>query len=278
MKIAVLSGKGGTGKTFVSVNLAVTAKKSMYIDCDVEEPNGHVFLRPQNISEEMISVKKPVFDYEKCIGCRKCVDFCRYGALVFVKNKPKLFPDICHSCGGCELICPVKAVSEKDERIGMIQRGEYKKVSVKTGILDPGVPSGVPLIHACVREEDQDQIMVIDCPPGSACTVIESIEDADFCVIATEPTIFGLHNFKMVQELVMILGKPYGVVINKLESFKNPMDQYCIEKHLPLLAHIPFKEELFQSNAEGLIACEIDDEIAGIFEKMFARIKNEVTT
>lgn len=229
MNIAVLSGKGGTGKTLLSVNMAAASESATYIDCDVEEPNGYLFFKPEEIVEENVSVKIPEVDKELCSGCRKCVDFCKFNALAFIKKAPIVFGDICHSCGGCSLLCPENAITEKDKVIGKIEKGKSQGIDVYTGILNTGEVSGVPIIEKLLEEnrksssngevsnniEGNERLSIIDCPPGSACIVMESIKDADFCVLVAEPTAFGSHNLEMVYELVSLFGKPFGVVLNK---------------------------------------------------------------
>ena len=216
MKIAVLSGKGGAGKTFTAVNLAAAAEKSVYIDCDVEEPNGHLFFKPQEIQKEEVTTKLPEFDPEKCNGCKACVELCKFHALIYIKEKPKVFQEVCHACGGCSLVCPNQAVREKERQVGMLEMGSHGDIRVITGILNLGEASAVPVIKKALQKgNSKEKNIIIDCPPGSACSVMESIEDADYCLLVAEPTAFGFHNFCMVHELAGILGKPCGVVINK---------------------------------------------------------------
>ena len=217
MRIAVLSGKGGTGETLLSVNLAAVAKMSAYIDCDVEEPNGHLFFKPEDVREEEISVKIPKVNNELCNGCRKCVNFCKFNALAYIKNKLIVFDDVCHSCGGCILVCPEKALNEKEKVIGKVQKENSDQVKVYTGILNTGEASGIPIIKKLLAEDSLEahEKVFIDCPPGSACIVMESIKDADYCVLVAEPTLFGVHNLNMVYELVKLFNKPFGVVLNK---------------------------------------------------------------
>lgn len=275
MNIAVLSGKGGTGKTFVSCNLAATIGNSAYIDCDVEEPNGHLFFKPENVTENPVYVKLPQVIKTKCNQCRTCVDFCRFHALAFVKDRPMLFKGVCHSCGGCKIVCPENAIIEKNYQIGSIITGTYKTVIVKSGILNTGEESGVPIIKELLRSLPR-KTNVIDCPPGSACSVMESIREASFCVIVAEPTVFGIHNFKMVYELVKILNKPFGIVINKISSNANPMEKLCRELNLPVLERIPFDSKIAAQNAAGNIAYETNDQIKIIFDRLYTKI-SEVT-
>ncbi|HPF19333.1 MAG: ATP-binding protein [Eubacteriales bacterium] len=277
MKIAVLSGKGGTGKTFVSVNLAAAASSSLYIDCDVEEPNGRLFFRPEHRNEETISVLLPVFDGALCDGCRKCVDFCKFNALVYIKEKPMVFPGICHSCGGCALVCPRGAVSETPRPIGVVEAGTSGNTAVVTGVLEPGEISGVPLIRAALaKASESDRPVVIDCPPGSGCAVLESVSEADYCVLVAEPTAFGLHNFAMVLELVNLLGKPCGVVINKTEGPYRELEEYCAEHHVNILCRIPYSTELATLGAKALIAVRENEEMAAVFRRLSDKIEKEV--
>ncbi len=255
MKIAVLSGKGGTGKTLVAVNLADVATNSVYTDCDVEEPNGHLFFKPTEISYQPVSMSIPTIDNNLCSGCRICVDFCRFNALAFIAGKPVLFEDLCHSCGGCAMLCPKSAITEKQNTIGKVMTGNSQNVTIITGILNTGRASGVPVIREVMRcLNNKTGLAVIDCPPGSACVVMESIKDADYCVLVAEPTIFGLHNLQMVTELVQLFHKPFGVVLNKCTAEANPSESYCKNKKLTILARIPFDKELGEISSNGEIA------------------------
>lgn len=277
MKIAVLSGKGGTGKTLVSVNLAAVAKESLYIDCDVEEPNGRLFFKPANVESENVSLKIPYADEKLCSGCRKCIDFCQFNALAFIMNKPMVFEDVCHSCGGCLLFCPEKALAEKDKIIGEVQRGFSENVTVITGILNPGEASGVPIIKKLLSENlERKEFTFIDCPPGSACPVMESIKEADFCILVTEPTLFGVHNLKMVYELVRLFKKPHAVVLNKCLEGENPAEKFCREKDLKILAKIPFESELGTMNSNALISVRENPKYRDIFSSLLQILAKEV--
>lgn len=199
MKIACLSGKGGAGKTLVAVNLIAAAGTGTYIDCDVEEPNGRLFLKPENLQTETVSTLLPDFDGDKCTGCRQCVEFCRFHAIMYIKEKPMVFPEVCHSCGGCMLVCPENAITEKNKPIGVFEMGNHGKIRVVTGVLNPGEATGVPVIRQALKKGEG--LTVIDCPPGSACSVMESVMEADYCVLVAEPTAFGFHNCKLSNNL-----------------------------------------------------------------------------
>lgn len=276
MKIAVLSGKGGTGKTFVSVNLAASSQKACYIDCDVEEPNGHLFLKPQESVKKDVTVKIPVIDNDKCNGCRTCINFCKFNALAYVGNKIKVFENVCHSCGGCALLCPQKAISEKNKSIGVIEQGKSQNVDVLTGILNTGEASGVPIIKELIdRIDKKTDLTIIDCPPGSACVVMESIKEADYCVLVAEPTQFGTHNLAMVYELVKLFNKPFGVVLNKCIDDENPSEEFCIKNDVSILQKIPFDNKLGKINSNGLIVSREMAKYKDIFSKLLKKIAKE---
>lgn len=277
MKIAVLSGKGGTGKTFISVNLAAAAGKAVYIDCDVEEPNGHLFLKSANFALEEVSVMVPQVQEELCKGCRKCVDFCKFNALAFVKDRPLVFKDICHSCGGCTFLCPEQAISEGKKAIGYIQTGTSENVMVVTGILNIGEASGVSIIQRLLKKtSDNPGLKILDCPPGSACAVMESIRDADYCILVAEPTVFGAHNLQMVYELANLFGKSCGVVLNKCLEGDNPSEEFCLRNKLNILERIPFSAELGTLNANAQIAVRENQAYRNLFLDLLRKVAREV--
>ena len=278
MRIAVLSGKGGTGKTLVSVNLAAAAKTSTYIDCDVEEPNGHLFLKPEGVQEEEISVQIPKVNNELCNGCRKCVDFCNFNALAYIKDKLIIFDDVCHSCGGCILVCPEKALTEKAKVIGKVQKGVSGEVTVWTGVLNTGEATGIPIIKKLLTANSlqADQLTFIDCPPGSACIVMESIKDADYCVLVAEPTLFGVQNLNMVYELVKLFNRPFGVVLNKCLEEENLAEKFCLEKSIKILGRIPFDNELGTLNSNAEIAVNKNEKYRELFSSLLDTVTKEV--
>ena len=278
MRIAVLSGKGGTGKTLVSVNLAAAAKTSTYIDCDVEEPNGYLYFKPENVQEEEISLKIPKADNKLCNGCRKCVDFCKFNALAYIKGKLIVFEDVCHSCGGCVMFCSEKALTERERVIGKVQRGTSGQVAIYTGILNTGEASGIPIIKKLLVENkaEANKLTFIDCPPGSACIVMESIWEADYCILVAEPTLFGVHNLNMVYELVKLFDKQCGVVLNKCLDGENPAEKFCLEKNIKILGQIPFDNELGMLNSNADIAVRKNEKYQAIFSSLVEIIKMEV--
>jgi len=277
MKIAVLSGKGGTGKTLVSVNLAAAAKEAVYIDCDVEEPNGYLFFKPEKIESEEVSIKIPFVDEKLCAGCRKCVDFCKFNALAYIGSKLYIFEEVCHSCGGCVLFCPEKALSERDKGIGEVQKGVSGNVTVITGILNTGEASGIPIIRKLLDDKNEGKdLTFIDCPPGSACIVMESIKDADYCILVAEPSLFGAHNLAMVYELIKLFKKPHGVVLNKCLDAENPSEKFCMEKGIKILGKLPFDNELGTMNSNALISARKSEKYRDMFSSMLKTVMKEV--
>ncbi len=277
MKIAVLSGKGGTGKTLVAVNLAAAAKESIYIDCDVEEPNGYLFFKPRDIKSEKITIKIPIIDERLCKGCRKCVDFCKFNALAYINDKLIVFDEVCHSCGGCVLFCPEKALTEKEKIIGEVQRGVSDNVTVITGILNTGEASGIPIIKKLLSDTSAGKgLTFIDCPPGSACIVMESIKDADYCILVAEPTLFGVHNLNMVYNLVRLFDKPHGAILNKCLDGENPAEKFCIEKGIQILGKISFDNELGTLNSNALISVRENMKYRDMFSALLQTVTKEV--
>lgn len=279
MVIAVLSVKGGTGKTLVSVNLASAADESAYVDCDVEEPNGHLFFKPEGVQETAVSVLIPELNDQRCDGCRACVDFCRFHALAFINNKPLVFDEVCHSCGGCILVCPKKALTEKEKIIGKVQKGKSDQVTTYTGILHIGEASGVPIIQRLLSKErvDENKLTIVDGPPGSACMAMESIKDADYCVLVAEPTLFGVHNLDMVYQLVKLFQKPFGVILNKCLEDENPAETFCIENHIRILGRIPFDTNLGSLYSNAKIAVREKAFYWEMFSALLDTIREEVS-
>ncbi|NLY73110.1 MAG: ATPase [Tissierellia bacterium] len=276
MKIAVLSGKGGTGKTLVSVNLAAAAGKASYLDCDVEEPNGHLFFKPEGIETRQVKVPVPRVDKELCDGCRKCVDCCTFNALAHTGKELMILDRICHSCGGCVLVCPQKALSEEYRVIGRVERGLWQDVEVHTGILNTGEAISTPILEDLMNQvRGLDGIVIIDAPPGSACNVMESIKEADYLLLVAEPSIFGLHNLEMVHELAQVFDKPFGVVLNKVTEQFNPSEQYCLDKKLRILAKIPFDFELGEISSNGGIAYNESPRFRLLFGDLLKEVLDE---
>ncbi len=273
--LAILSGKGGTGKTLVSVNLASVAKKATYIDCDVEEPNGNLFFNPTKEFGKLVTVKKPVVDDALCDGCHICVDFCAFNALALIGNRLMIFDDICHSCGGCLHVCPQKALSEQESPVGEMSIGQSGTVRSISGYMNIGESSGVPIIAELLKHKD-DGLTIIDAPPGSSCLVTESVRLSDFCILIAEPTIFGSHNLAMVYSLVSLLGKPCAVVLNKTMEGGNPSEEFCIKNSIPIIGRIPFDKKLGSLNSVGKIVAREDEHYHEVFSSILKKALEEV--
>ncbi len=276
MKISVLSGKGGTGKTFLSVNLSQVASDSVYIDCDVEEPNGNLYFKAKDSKIKNVDVPVPVVDQDKCTGCKKCVEFCQFNALAYVGGKLKIFNELCHSCGGCSLLCPENALKEINRTIGKVEFGFSDGIQIKTGELNIGEATGVPIIEKLLEDMDYSKNNIIDCPPGSSCQVMESIKGSDFSLLVIEPTKFGVHNINLVYELVKIFDIPYGAVINKDMGDSKIAEEFCEKNNIKILGKIPYDEEMGKLNSDGYIVAKENKKFEKIFKEILDKIEKEV--
>lgn len=238
MNIAVLSGKGGTGKTTVSTNLAL-ALKANYIDCDVEEPNGFLFLKPTVYTEEKVMVEYPIIDDDKCTNCGACVKACQFNALAKVKDDIMLFQKLCHGCGACEIACEYGAITYGERETGKVEKGSVRDINCSRGVLNISEPMAVPVIRELLNGLSR-RINLIDCPPGTSCNVVNSLKYADGAILVTEPSEFGLHDLKMAVELVRMYDIPFGIVINKDDGKDNIVKKYCKEENIELIGTIPY--------------------------------------
>ncbi len=278
IRIAVASGKGGTGKTTVSTNLVVQAARSgepvVYGDCDVEEPNGHLFLQPEILTEEPFSLEIPVVIKERCTGCGRCGEVCEYSAIVIINKHVLTFPEMCHSCGGCWLACPEEAIELGKRDIGMVETGKaYKMVEFVQGRLRIGEAMAPPLIRAVKLVASEAALQVLDAPPGTSCPVIVTVQDADYVVLVTEPTPFGLHDLTLAVDMLRELNKKFGVVINRCNVGNQEVQEYCHGESIEILAEIPDDRKVAEAYARGKIAVNALPGYQGLFQKLLERIK-----
>jgi len=276
MQIAIASGKGGTGKTTVATNLAQVASRSgpsvAYLDCDVEEPNGHIFLKPEITHREPVGKLTPQVDSDACTLCGKCGEICQYSAIVRVGESVLVYPELCHGCGGCLLVCPDDAITEVSREIGVLETGQAGRIRFAQGLLNVGEPMSPPLVKAVKSTAFQADLIVVDAPPGTSCPVIEAVRGADFVVLVTEPTPFGLHDLKLAVEMVRALGLPFGVVINRAGLDGRETRAYCAARRIPVLQEIPDDRKLAEAYSRGVMACEALPEYDAVFAALLESV------
>jgi len=277
MIISVASGKGGTGKTTVATNLAAALGAGVqFMDCDVEEPNAHLFLNPEMVHMQSAFTPVPVIDEEKCTYCRKCADICRFNAIAVAGKTVMVFPELCHSCGGCSVICPEDAVGETGRELGKIESGRIGAGDFVHGILRVGEAMAPPLIKKVLDYKQDDRINIIDAPPGTSCPVIAAMKDADFVLLVTEPTPFGLHDLKLAFEAVKRLDIPCGLVINRADLGDDGVLRYARAEKLPVLMEIPFDRRIAETYSRGELLVAALPEWQAAFRRLYHQIEEQI--
>jgi MinD superfamily P-loop ATPase len=257
MIISIASGKGGTGKTTIATNLAVAmAPEVKLLDCDVEEPNDHIFIQPRITYTEEFCLKVPQVDMGKCSLCGQCQEICQFKAIVVVGKSVLTFPELCHSCGGCFEVCPEDAITEVDRAMGIFERGTRDGLQFVYGSLYVGQVMAVPLIERVRAEIESGMLTIIDAPPGTSCPVISSVKGSDFVILVTEPTPFGLNDLKLAVGIVKILDIPHGIVINRSDLGDDKVKEYATEEGIPILMEIPFSRQIAESYSRGKLLVE----------------------
>jgi MinD superfamily P-loop ATPase len=269
MRLVIASGKGGTGKTTVATNLAVVAAldgiKTHLVDCDVEEPNCHLFLKPNISRRDAVRVAVPVVKDQLCNGCGECAEFCEFNALACIGGRVIIFPELCHGCGGCALVCPERAISEGSREIGVVEQGTTSGFKFTQGRLRIGEALVPPLIKKVKKVDNGSQLVIIDSPPGTSCPVIAAVTGSDFVVLVTEPTPFGLHDLELAVDTVRQLKYPFGVIVNRAGVGDDRVHQYCQKEGIPILLEIPDDIRIARAYSEGVMAVDAVPEISELF-------------
>ena len=279
MKVAIASGKGGTGKTTLAINLALSLGQVQVLDCDVEDPDVALFLKPEINGISPVQVNVPRVLPQNCTYCRKCAQFCEYNALVVLGDQWLITPELCKDCGGCYLVCPENALVPESRSIGSLEKGSVDiDRELITGRLSPGEVMATPLIKRVKQDIREERPVIIDCPPGSACSMIHAVENSDYCLMVTEPTPFGLHDLEQAVEVVRLMDIPIGVVINRSDLGSAPVREYCNREQIPVLLEIPYDESLARAYARSQPAVRDNPRWQPLFENLWRKIETIITS
>lgn len=277
MNISIASGKGGTGKTTIATNLALALSENhsvQFLDCDVEEPNAQFFLHPQITETHPVSLPIPEIIDERCTYCGRCAEICAYNALAVLKNKVLIFPDLCHGCGGCTLLCPEQAVQEKNSRVGELELGWAQNIQFIHGKMDIGQVMAPPIIRSIKNLLNSTRTVIIDAPPGTSCPVIESVKGSDFSILVTEPTPFGFNDLRLAVQTLKKMGIPFGVVINRADIGDRTVQDYCEQENVPVLLSIPMDRNIAVAYSRGKPLVEVEPSFKEKFIKLYERVQN----
>jgi len=270
---SVASGKGGTGKTTVAVNLALSLNNVQLLDCDVEEPNCHIFIKPVFEHKNTVFIPIPCIDQTKCDECGRCQEVCVYNAVAIVNKKVLIFPELCHGCGSCTYFCPNDAIKEENKEIGVVEIGRKGDIQFIHGKLNIGKMMAPPVIREVKKHINKKKTVIIDVPPGTSCPVITAIKDTDFVILVTEPTPFGLNDLSLTVEVVRKLKIPFGVIINRSDLGNKKTDEYCTGENIPILMRIPFSKKIAGIYSRGDSIVEALPEYREKFQRLFTKIK-----
>ncbi|RLB08225.1 MAG: (4Fe-4S)-binding protein [Deltaproteobacteria bacterium] len=276
MIISVASGKGGTGKTTIATNLALALGKIQFIDCDVEEPNAHLFLKPRIEKKMPVTIPIPRIDEDRCTHCGRCAEACEFNALVVFPQNVLVFDELCHGCGVCSYVCPEKVITEEEKEIGVIEMGSKDGIEFIHGRLNVGEPMAAPIIRVEKSLMKKEGTVILDAPPGTSCPVIETVKGGDFCLLVAEPTPFGLNDLELTVQMLKKLNVPMGVLINRADVGNEGVKEYCHNEGIPILLEIPMDRRIAKLYSEGIPLTEELPEYRDKFIDLFAQIKQIV--
>ena len=277
VKISIASGKGGTGKTTVAVNLARIFDGDVVLaDCDVEEPNAQLFLKTSGHNEKIVSLPVPEVNETLCDGCGLCSKICQFSAIVTFGTAPLVFPEMCHGCGGCTLVCPPKAISEHPRRIGVVETSRVDNITLVTGRLDVGVALAPPLIRSVKNTLPAKIDAILDAPPGTSCPVIAAIRDTDIVLLVTEPTPFGLNDLSLAVDMVRELGLPFGVIVNRMGAGDDRVQKFCQKENILTLMEIPDDRRIAENYSRGILMVDALPEYRKLFESLMQKIHTRI--
>ena len=277
MIISVASGKGGTGKTTIATSLAsVLGARAQLLDCDVEEPNCHILMKPDIDTREVVNLPVPKVNMDTCNLCGKCGEVCRFSAILVIGDTVMTFPEMCHGCGGCMLLCPEKAITEDFRELGVVETGSAGEVEFVQGVLRVGEAMSPPLIREVKKHINPRKIAILDAPPGASCPVINTVNNTHFIVLVTEPTPFGLHDLRIAIDAISPLGIPFGVVLNRSDVGDKEVRTYCLEKAIPLLMEIPHDKAIAEGYARGDLLIDSAPRYRELFHELFSKIESLV--
>lgn len=280
MKIVIASGKGGTGKTTVATSLALALSRHgiavQFIDCDVEEPNASIFLKPDIKEKKPVLVMTPQIDNDLCTHCGACANFCAFNALVVLKDKVLKFPEMCHGCTGCVLVCSVQAITSEKREIGDIEIGDAGGIQFLHGHMNVGEAQATPVISALRKASNPTRTVILDAPPGNACPFVETVKAADICVLVTEPTPFGLYDLSLAVETCKTLNVPCVVVINRCDIGDDRVENYCKDNEIEIFMRIPHKEKIAKAYSIGTPLIEALPQLQADFFELYKKLKDKI--